>query len=42
MVVVAWEGLAQEEEQFGWWFSQEDRSFDAHHTTECGLGFQER
>jgi len=31
----------KEEEQFGWWFSQEDRSFDAHHTTECGLGFQE-
>jgi len=31
----------KEEEQFGWWFSQEDRTFDAHHSTECDLGFQE-
>jgi len=30
-----------EEEQYGWWFSKEDRSFDAHDHVECELGFQQ-
>ena len=29
------------QDQYGWWFSQGSRSFDAHEDTECDLGFQE-
>ena len=31
----------EEQDQYGWWFSQSSKTFDAHEETECDLGFQE-
>jgi len=31
----------EEQDQFGWWFSQSSKSFDAHEETDCDLGFQQ-
>jgi len=39
--VTAPHSIPGEEEQYGWWFSKEDRSFDAHDYVECELGFQQ-
>jgi len=30
-----------EQEQYGWWFSQADQSFDAHENSTCDLGFND-
>jgi len=30
-----------EQDQYGWWFSQGSKSFDAHEDTSCDLGFKE-
>ena len=29
------------QEQYGWWFSKTNQSFDAHEETDCDLGFDE-
>jgi len=39
--VTAPHNIPGEEDQYGWWFSKEDKSFDAHDYVECELGFQE-
>jgi len=39
--VTAPHNIPGEDEQYGWWFSKEDRSFDAHDHVECELGFQQ-
>eukprot|EP00092_Neocalanus_flemingeri_P090151 GFUD01114159.1.p1 GENE.GFUD01114159.1~~GFUD01114159.1.p1 ORF type:complete len:421 (+),score=114.93 GFUD01114159.1:57-1319(+) len=31
----------EEQDQFGWWFSQASKSFDAHEDSTCDLGFSE-
>jgi len=31
----------EEQEQYGWWFSQSSKSFDAHEDSSCDLGFGE-
>jgi len=31
----------EEQDQFGWWFSQSTKSFDAHENSTCDLGFSE-
>ena len=33
--------IPEEQDQYGWWFSQASKSFDAHEDTDCDLGFQE-
>ena len=29
----------EEQDQYGWWFSQSSKSFDAHEDSTCDLGF---